>query len=116
MFKISIALFAVIVLVSCNKAENLEPQLQGTWNSSATAGWHQIRFSSGVFSVLQGQKLPLQGSYKLEDKTLTLEFYANVGGKRVRQAVQNATIEKFDGNTLELKLNAQNLSFVRDIP
>jgi hypothetical protein len=117
MFKIIFALFATIALVACNKAENLESQLQGAWNNSSSTGWSQIRFSNGVIIASQGQKSPLQGKYKLEDKTLKLELYANVGGKQVKQAMPaSATIEKLDGSTLELKLNGQTLSFARDIP
>ncbi len=116
MSKIFFAVFAAIVLVSCNKAENLEPKLQGAWNSSMSSGWTQVRFSSGVVIAAQGQKSPLQGKYTLQDKTLKLELYASVGGQQVKQAVQSATIEKLDDNTLELKLNGQNLSFVKDIP
>jgi hypothetical protein len=117
MLKIIVILFAFIAMVSCNKAENLEPQLQGAWNNSSSTGWNQIRFSNGVIIASQGSKAPLQGKYKLEDKTLKLEMYANVGGKQVRQATPDiATIEKLDGSTLELKLNGQTLSFAKDIP
>jgi hypothetical protein len=116
MSKIMFAVFIVIVLVACNKAESLEPQLQGAWNNSGSIGWSQVRFSSGVIIAAQGQKSPLQGKYKLEDKTLKLELYASIGGKQVKQVVQSATIEKFDGHTLELKLNGQTTSFVRGIP
>jgi hypothetical protein len=116
MSKIMIAVFATISLMACNKAESLEPQLQGIWNNMTTTNWRQIRFSNGVIIASQGQKPPLQGKYKLEDKTLKLELYANVGGKQVKQEVQSATIEKLDENALELKMNAQTLSFVRDIP
>jgi hypothetical protein len=117
MSKIIFALLAVITLVSCNKAESLEPQLQGAWNNSSTTGWNQIRFSSGVIIAVQGSKAPLQGKYKLEDKTLKLEMFANVNGNQVRQATpESATIEKLDGSTLELKLNGQTLSFAKDIP
>ncbi len=116
MSKIIFVLFAAIVLVSCNKAESLEPQLQGAWNNSGSVGWNQVRFANGVIIASQGQKPPLQGKYKLEDKTLKLELYSLVNGKQVKQAIQNATIEKFDGNTLELKMNSQTMSFARDIP
>jgi hypothetical protein len=116
MSKIMLVLFTVMALVSCNKSESLESQLQGAWNNSAPSGWNQIRFSSGVIIVSQGSKSPLQGKYKLEDKTLKLELYENVGGKQVKQASQSALIEKLDGSTLELKLNDQTLSFARDIP
>jgi dipeptidyl aminopeptidase/acylaminoacyl peptidase len=117
MLKTIFALFIAIALVSCNKAENLEPQLQGAWNNSSSTGWTQIRFSSGVIIASQGSKAPLQGKYKLEDKTLKLEMYANEKGKQVRQAKpESATIEKLDGSTLELKLMGQTLSFAKDIP
>ena len=116
MFKILFAVFAVMVLISCNKAESLEPLLQGAWNNSATMGWRQVRFSNGVIIVSQLQKPPLQGKYTLRDKTLKLELYTIAGGKQVKQAVQNANIEKLDDNTLELKMNGQTMSFVRDIP
>jgi hypothetical protein len=116
MFKTIFAIFTVIALVSCNKAQNLEPLLQGAWNNAASTGWNQVRFSSGVIIVAQGSKPPLQGTYKLEDKTLKLELYSLLNGKQVKQTSQSATIEKLDGSTLELKLNGQSLSFARDIP
>ena len=116
MFKILFAVVAAIALMACNKAENLEPLLQGAWNNSATMGWRQVRFSNGVIIVSQLQKPPLQGKYTLRDKTLKLELYTIAGGKQVKQAVQNANIEKLDANTLELRLNSQTLSFARDIP
>jgi major membrane immunogen (membrane-anchored lipoprotein) len=116
MFKIIFAVFAAIALMACNKAENLEPLLQGAWNNSGSGGWTQVRFSNGVMIAAQGQKSPLQGKYKLEDKTLKLEMYASVGGKQVKQTFESALIEKVDGSTLELKLNGQSLSFVKDIP
>lgn len=116
MSKTMFAVFAVLALVACNKAESLEPKLQGAWNNSVSSGWTQVRFSSGVVIAAQGQKSPLQGKYKLEDKTLKLELYASVGGQQVKQAAQSATIEKLDDSTLELKLNGQNLSFIKDIP
>jgi hypothetical protein len=116
MSKILFALFTAIVLVSCNKAENLEPQLQGAWNNSSSTGWMQVRFSSGVIIASQGQKPPLQGKYRLEDKTLKLELYASLNGKQVKQAMPSVTIEKLDGSTLELRLNGQTLNFTKDIP
>ncbi len=116
MFKIIFAVFTAVVLMACNKAENLEPLLQGAWNNSGSVGWTQIRFSSGVIIVSQSQKSPLQGKYALQDKTLKLELYASVSGKQVKQTLQSALIEKLDGSTLELKLNGQTMSFARDIP
>ena len=116
MSKLMFAVFAAIALVSCNKAESLEPKLQGTWNNSASSGWTQIRFSSGVVIAAYAQKSPLQGKYILQDKTLKLELYASVGGKQVKQASQSATIEKLDDNRLEFSLDGQVLSFVKDIP
>ncbi len=116
MSKIIFAIFAAVALVACNKAENLEPLLQGAWNNSVSIGWTQVRFSNGVMIVSQGQKSPLQGKYKLEDKILKLELYTSVGGKQVKQTLESALIEKVDGSTLELKMNGQSLSFVKDIP
>ncbi len=116
MFKILFAVVAAIALMACNKAENLEPLLQGAWNNSATMGWRQVRFANGVIIVSQLQKPPLQGQYTLRDKTLKLELYTIAGGKQVKQAVLNANIVKLDANTLELRMNSQTLSFARDIP
>jgi outer membrane biogenesis lipoprotein LolB len=116
MSKILFVVFAAIALVACNKAESLEPKLQGAWNNAASIGWNQIRFSNGVIIASQNQKSPLQGKYTLQDKTLKLELFASVGGRQVKQADQNATVEKLDGNTLELKMNGQTTSFTKDIP
>jgi hypothetical protein len=114
MFKIIFAVFAAVVLVACNKAENLEPQLQGVWNNSTTTGWTRVSFSSGTISVSPAQASELRGTYELDGKTLKLEMRSTAKDRQVLP--KSAIIEKVDGSTLELKLNGQTLSFVKDIP
>jgi hypothetical protein len=114
MFKTIFAVFITIALVACNKAENLEPLLQGVWNNSTTTGWTRVSFSSGTIVVSPAQASELRGTYKLDGKTLKLEMRSSAKDRQVLP--KSATIEKVDGSTLELKLNGQTLSFARDIP
>lgn len=114
--KFVFAFVAAIALVSCNNAQNLEPQLQGSWDGMNTTDRMSINFSSGLVGTTLGQKTSLQGSYKLEDKNLTLELYSKVGGKKIKQSTTHVTIEKLEANMLVLKWDGKLISFARNQP
>ena len=113
--KFVFVLIALITLVSCNKA-SLEPQLQGSWDGTAP-GWTQVSFSSGSIVLRTDPKTLLQGSYKLEGKTLTFDLFENVTGKQIRLSEPaTAAIEKLDANSLELNLKGQRMQFFKNNP
>ncbi len=103
-------------LVSCNNAQSLEPQLQGSWDAMNTTDRMSLNFSSGNARVMLGQKKFLQGSYKLENKNLRLELYTKVNGQKLTQNPTLTTVEKLEENKLVLKWDGKLISFTRNSP
>ena len=63
-----------------------------------------------------GQKKFLQGSYKLENKNLTLELYTKVNGKKLMQNPTLTVVEKLEESSLVLKWDGKLISFARNSP
>ena len=114
--KFVFALVAAFALVSCNNAQSLEPQLQGSWDAINTTDRMSVNFLSGNAKVMLGQKKFLQGSYKLENKNLTLELYTKVNGKKLMQNPTLTVVEKLEESSLVLKWDGKLISFARNSP
>lgn len=75
-----------------------------------------VNFLSGNAKVMLGQKKFLQGSYKLENKNLTLELYTKVNGKKLMQNPTLTVVEKLEESSLVLKWDGKLISFARNSP
>jgi hypothetical protein len=114
--KLVFVFLIAIALVSCNNAQSLEPQLQGSWDAMNTTDRMSLNFLNGNARVMLGQKKFLQGSYKLENKNLRLELYTKVNGQKLMQNPTLTTVEKLEENRLVLKWDGKLISFARNSP